>query len=215
MMFYQSTDAQLRSLENRWRPVLNKYRGPIPLGHGVGHMLAESNGVTEPEIRDANRKPIGLMQITRRDGATFGYSEDDLKKPAVNIHIWAKKSFIDSKYLHDTYSAWLHANYDFWLAVRLTFIMGRVNVDNLISVAEASKQSDKITETVQAYMNTATRRFGRFSARDLRRISSHLDDMRHAMTLIDGDNKVSASFTAYATGSPENPVVALGNMNVL
>jgi len=177
-------------------------------------MLAESNGVEDPMIRDANRRPTGLMQINRRDGVRFGYREDELKKPAVNINVWAKKTLRDSKYLHETYTAWAHANYDFWKAVRLVFIVGRTNVENLIDAADANN-TDGITRELQTYMNTTTRRFGRFGWRDLRRISAHLDDMERAMILIDGDNKVSDAFTASVMGSPEHPVVALGSMNLL
>jgi hypothetical protein len=185
------------------------------MGLAMAHMNAESNGETDPTIRDATRRPRGLMQISRRDGARWGVKEDDLVNTTKNIYVWCNKTNRDAELLHNDYSAWTQAGQDFWAAVRLVFIIGRINFDKLVSEASASNTTNGITAALQTYVRENNARVGRFNRRDLRRIADHLDDVFCAMTLIDGPNKISDAFTAPPAITPGNVVNGLGSTIVL
>ncbi len=215
MKFYQVTDTKLRTLEAHWCNVLNRVRGPIPVGLAMAHMNAESNGVPDPPILDATRRPRGLMQISRRDGVRWGVKEDNLINTTKNLYVWCNKTNRDAELLHNDYSAWTQAGQDFWAAVRLVFIIGRINFDKLVSGASASKTTNGITAAIQAYVRANNVRVGRFSRRDLRRIADHLDDVFHAITIIDGPNKISDAFTAPPAITPGNVVDGLGEAIIL
>jgi hypothetical protein len=215
MRLYQVTDTKLRSLEARWRTVLNRVRGPIPMGLAIAHMNAESNGETDPTITDATHRPRGLMQISRRDGVRWGVKEADLVNTTKNLYVWCNKTNRDAELLHNDYAAWTQAGPDFWASVRFVFIVGRINYDKLVSSATVSKSTNAITTALQAYIRANNVRVGRFSRRDLRRIADHLDDVFHAMTIIDGPNKVSNAFTAPPAVTPGNVTTGLGSAIVL
>jgi hypothetical protein len=206
MRYYQVTIARLRKLDETWRTTINRFRGPAPVGLAVAHMNAESNGQTEPTIRDAQRRPIGLMGIPRLVGLRFKYDEDYLKVPVNNIYVWSRKTNLDAHALHNKYgSTWTTPDYDFWLAVRLVFILGDTTLDNLIAAAKSSGDAYTRIAGVQTWVRTKmdkTKRFGRHGYRDLKQLMDHLDDVRNAMVRIDGPDKASYAFSEAPPLSP-------------
>lgn len=213
MRYYQITDARLRSLETTWRSTINRFRGPAPLGLAVAHMVAESNGQTEPTIRDARRRPIGLMGIPRLVGLHFRYTEDYLKIPVNNIYVWALATNRDARNLHEMYSTtWTTPDYDFWLAVRLTFILGDITFKHLTNAALADGSAYARTTGIQSWVRTKmekNQRFSRYGHRDLSYLMDHLDVVRNAMTRIDGVDKASYAFSEAPPLSPGAPHTVL------
>ncbi len=207
MKYYQITSPRLQTLTTSWQATLNRFRGPAPLGLALAHMVAESNGQTEPTIRDARRRPIGLMGIPRLVGLRFRYTEDFLKVPVNNIYVWALKTNQDARLLHATYpTAWTTPNYDFWLAVRLIFVLGDTVFKNLATAASAN------TAAIQSWVRTQmkkTRRFGQHSHRDLTQLMDHLDTVRTAMVRVDGPDKASYAFSEAPALSPGAPHTVL------
>lgn len=219
MKFFQVTPTRVRALEAKWRSTINRLRGPIPLSLAIAHMVAESNGVEEPTIRDAQRYPLGLMQIPRRIGTRFKYDETALKVPTTSIYVWTLKTLNDSAYVHANYASWWSsATYDFWLAVRLFFIMDSKAFNALLKAALDDGSSYKSLSGVQSWVRTKmekTQRFGLFTQRDLTRIMQHLDEVKAAMILLDGPDKASYAFTDAPALTPGTPLSVLGTVNAL
>lgn len=213
MKYFQVTIARLNALDSAWRGTVNRFRGPVPMGLAIGHMLAESNGVTDPAIRDARRRPVGLMGIPRLVGLRFKYSEDFLKVPVNNIYVWSLKTNKDAQYLHQTYkSTWATPDYDFWLAVRLLFIVGDVTFSNIVTTAKASGDAYTRVSGIQTWVRTKmdkTKRFGSYGYRAMTRLMDHLDALRNAMVRLDGSDKVSYAFSEAPTLSPGTPATVL------
>lgn len=217
MQFFQITNARLTLLNEKWRTALNRIRGPIPLGLALSHMVAESNGNTDPTIRDTRRYPLGLMQIPRRIGRRYKYTETSLKISTNNLYVWSLKTLQDSSLIHQNYSWWTTAARDFWLAVRLHFILDHQPFTNLLTAAAAAGSSYKSTSGVQSWIRTQmekTKRFGPFHYRDLINIARHLDEMRDAMQFIDGPDKASYAFTDAPALSPGSTINTLGTVGV-
>jgi hypothetical protein len=171
-------------------------------------MLAESNGVEDPRVRDSKRRPLGIMQIPRWTGKHYGYRETDLKKTTNNIYLWAVATNADAVYLHGTYaSAWTKPKYDFWLAVRLLFIVDRKNFANLYSAASASSAEDAVAQTIISWIQTtmtSTQHVGSFRYRDCVRIARHLQEVEKALLLLDGPDHESDNFGAEVISAPDD-----------
>jgi hypothetical protein len=201
----QVTTSRIRAIDRSWRTVINKYRGPIPVGLVVAHIVAESNGAATPIVRDAKRS-IGMMKVPWRVGKKHGYSETDLEQPVVCLYVWCVQTNEDSARLHKEYpSAWTQANQDFWLSLRLIYILGFTNYNNLAAKAVNTANANALTAAIQTWIRrdmSATQRFGTFRARDLRRIADELDQFRKAIVLLDGPNRVSDRFSQAPWLSP-------------
>jgi hypothetical protein len=213
MRYFQITIARLRKLEEAWRSSLNRFRGPAPMGLAIAHMVAESNGQKTPTIRDARRRPIGLMGIPRREGLRFKYTETYLEIPVNNLYVWALKTNKDAHALHTKYTTtWTTANYDFWLAVRLVFVLGDTTFDNLVADAKSSGDAYTGMSGVQSWVRTKmakNKRYGRYGYRELKYLMDHLDDVRNAMVRIDGPDRASYAFSEAPTLSPGAPHTVL------
>jgi len=213
MKFFQITIARMRSLEETWRSSINRFRGPIPLGLAIGHMIADSNGVAEPTIRDAIRRPIGLMGIPRLTGLDFKYTEEFLVKPVNNIYVWARALNKEALRVHTAHaSTWATPDYDFWLAVRLSFLLGDTTFDNVIAAAVADGSTYKKISGMQTWVRTKmdrTKRFGRHRYRDMNCLMDHLDGMQNAMLRIDGPDKASYAFSEAPPLTPGTVVTAV------
>jgi hypothetical protein len=207
----QITTARLRTVATRWRTQINKYRGVIPTGLAVAHIVAESNGEATPVVRDAKRS-IGLCRIPKLVGQKYSYTEEDLEDPIKNLYVWCLQTNADGKRLSQTYlSAWTQANYDYWLSLRLVFVLGFLNYNNLVEKL-STIVADQVTADLQYWIRntmTGAQRFGTFRARDLRRIADELDQFHSAMKLLDGPNKVSARFYQAPEMNPGGEVEAL------
>ena len=193
----QITTARLQAIDRQWRSLINKYRGPIPAGLAVAHIVAESNGAATPIVRDAKRS-IGMMRIPTKIGLQNGYKEIELKKPLVSLYVWCVQTNKDSKRQHTTYpTMWPQANYDYWLSLRLVFTLGFINFDNLAVKVLHTAAPGALTSAIQTWIRSEMsplQRFGTFRARDLLRIADELDWFRTAMNTLDGPNRVSALF---------------------
>jgi hypothetical protein len=212
MKLYPITTARLRTLEQTWQKTINRFRGPAPMGLALAHMLAESNGKTEPLIWDARRRPVGLMGIPLRVGSRYKYDETYLKVPVNNIYVWSLKTNDDAQYLHQTYpTIWTIPDYDLWLAVRLLFIMGNTSFNNLLTAAKADGSIYTRVSGIQLWVRTRmgkTKPFG-LTLRKIVEIMDHLDDIRRAMQIIDGKDHASYAFSDAPTLSPGAPYTVL------
>ena len=206
----QITTARLRLLDQRWRSVIHKYRGAAPVGFAVAHMIAESNGVEAPTVRDAKRS-TGIMRVPFRIGKQHGYTEEQLEDPVKNIYSWGLLTNANSQRLSRQFAkSWTKANTDFWLSVRLVFVLGFPSYEKLHALVfpkttDITAAVNKTTATIQSWIrNTmkSTQHFGTFNARDLRRIADELDKFTLAMTLLDGPNKVGTHFTMAPAVTP-------------
>lgn len=193
MKLRQITLARLRALETKWRATINKYRGPAPLGLAVASMVAESNGDEDPTLLDPLRRPVGIMQVSLRDGRKFGYGETVLKDTTNNIYVWCLKTNKDAQQLKANFAWWSEAKYDFWLAVRAAFVLGFPTMMRIFATAELLRDATS-TAAVQTYLRTTKKRFGAFSPHDLSHLADHLDEVRTAMTTIDGPDQASYAF---------------------
>jgi hypothetical protein len=193
----QITTARVRAMDHKWRSTVNKYRGPIPTGLAVAHIVAESNGDATPVVKDAKRS-IGLMKVPFRVGRKHGYTEEDLEDPIKNIYVWCIQTNKDSERLRKEYpSAWTEPNYDYWLSLRLIYKLGFTSYNNLATKVSNTATTNQLTAAIQSWIrNTMPKlqRFGTFRARDLRRIADELDLFKNAMVQLDGPNKVSKNF---------------------
>lgn len=212
----QITTARLRTLDQRWRSTVNKYRGAAPVGFAIAHMVAESNGVATPTVRDAKRS-IGIMRIPSRTGLKYGYTEEQLEDPIRNIYTWGLLTNANSQKLQRLYpSSWTVSNRDFWLSVRLLFVLGLVSYKKLFALAlptagAITAASGTTTLAIQTWIRTAmpnTQRAGTFTARDLRRIADELDKFADAIVLLDGVQHISPSFTMAPTVTPDSALDA-------
>lgn len=203
--YYTITRTRVFALAKKWRPTLNNYRGPVPAGLGIAHMLAESNGNEDPTLRNAQLRPVGLMQIPYREGRRLRYTEDALKDTSINIYVWCLLANEHARWLHENNSDWTQPDVDFWVAVRAIFILGRTNFDNLYNSAKSARHTKMtgVAQWVRTEM-TATQRFNGLSRVDLRRIVDHLEEVRATIKDLDGPEWVSARFS-------EGPTVAPGN----
>lgn len=194
----QITTARLQAIDRRWRSTVNKYRGPIPAGLAIAHIVIESNGVATPPVHDAQHS-MGMMRIPQRVGQQNGYIEEDLEDPIKSLYVWCVQTNKDSAQLHKLYSsAWTQANYDFWLSLRLIFVLGFTSYNNLAAKVVATRSVNQGTADMQAWIRTNMpndQRFGTFRVRDLRRIADELDQFKGAMNLLDGPNKISPLFS--------------------
>lgn len=200
MKLYQITSSRLRTLETKWRATINKYRGPVPLGLAVASMVAESNGDTDPTMLDPKRRPIGIMQLSLRDGRKLGYPETALQDTTNNIYAWCLKTNRDAQQMKTHFTWWTSATYDFWLAVRAAYILGFPTVTRVFAAAEQGGASS--TADVQTYLREEARRVSTFSPQDLKQIAAHLDDVRTAMTSIDGPDHASYAFSDAPATAP-------------
>lgn len=193
----QITTARLQAIDRQWRSAINKYRGAIPTGLAVAHIVAESNGAATPVVRDAKRS-IGMMRIPTKVGLQNGYKEAELEKPLVSLYVWCVQTNKDSKQQHTTYpTMWPEPNYDYWLSLRLIFTVGFVVFDNLAAKVLATAPSGALTAAIQSWIRNdmpPLQRFGTFRARDLLRIADELDWFRTSMNTLDGPNRVSSLF---------------------
>jgi hypothetical protein len=210
--FYKITRPRLLALGNKWAPTLNRFRGPIPVGLGIAHMIATTNGDEDPTLRDAQLRPVGLMQIPYREGRRLRYVEKDLKDSTINLYVWCLLANNHAEWLHENYARWTMPNIDFWQGVRLVFIVGRTNFANLYTAAKNAgyyaedsnfAPTAGIMEWIQT-QQTLTQQFNGLSRADLRRIVDHLGEVRTAIQMLDGLNWISARFS-------EGPTVAPGN----
>lgn len=212
MKYYQITTARLRSLEQTWQKTINRFRGPAPMGLALAHMLAESNGKTEPLINDVKRRPVGLMGIPLKIGSRFKYDETALKVPTNNIYVWALKTNQDAQYIHNMYTTyWSIPDYDFWLAVRLLFIIGNTAFNNLIITAKKDGSTYTRISGIQLWVDTLmnkTKQFG-MTRRQMSQVMNHLDSVYFAMKLIDGKDHASYAFSEAPTLSPGAPHTVL------
>lgn len=194
----QITTARLQAINSKWRSTINKYRGPIPAGLAIAHIVAESNGAATPPVRDTKHS-TGMMRIPRRVGQQNGYTEDDLENPIKNLYVWCIQTNKDSSRLHQEYSSdWTEANYDYWLSLRLIFVLGFTSYNKLMTNVAATRTVNQGTADLQAWVRTTmpdTQRCGTFNARDLRRIVDELDQFKNAMNMFDGHNRISALFS--------------------
>jgi len=186
-------------MDRKWRTHVNKYRGPIPAGLAIAHIVIESNGDATPIVRDAKRS-IGMMRIPYRIGLALGYTEEDLEDPIKNLYVWCVQTNKDSARLHKEYpSTWTRPNYDYWLSLRLIYVLGFTSFNNLAAKVSSTTTTDQLTADIQAWIRnsmSSTQRFGTFRARDLLRIADELDLFRKAMQLLDGsDNNTSTLFS--------------------
>ena len=206
MILFQLTTSKLRETDSKWRSTINRFRGPVPPGLGIAHIVALSNGVEDPAPRDPRTRPIGLTQVPTRAGRALGYKEADLIKPGNNIYAWAAKTNQDAVALHQAYpQSWTKAGYDFWLTVHLYFLMTTAFYA-LMLASDATSTTDGVIGALTAWVRNSmqeTQRFGTFSTKDLRRIVDHLDSMRTALVTLDGpDKSVSTTFGAEVTTNP-------------
>lgn len=196
---------------------MNKFRGPIPTGLAVAHIVAESNGAATPVVRDAKRS-IGMMRIPYRVGLRHGCTKEELEEPIKNLYVWCVQTNKDSERLHKEYpSSWTHANYDYWLSLRLIYKMGFTSYNNLAANVVNTATTNQITTAIQSWIRTSMpkmQRFGTFRARDLQRIADELDLFRNAMVLLDGPNKVSTSFSRAPVKNPGGEFEVMRAMSV-
>jgi hypothetical protein len=206
----QITTARLRLLDQRWRSTINKYRGAAPVGLAIAHMVAESNGITNPTIRDTKHS-TGIMRIPFRVGKTYGYTTEELEDPVKNIYCWGLLTNANSQRLIRQFNkSWTKPNYDFWLSVRLIFIIGFTSYEKLFAkvyttTGAITTATDTTTVGLLDWIRnsmTSTQRFGTFNRRDLRRIADELDNFTKAMNLLDGLNRIGDSFTMAPTVTP-------------
>ena len=197
--YHRITVPRLRTLEKKWRATLARFAGPVPGGLGIAHMLAESNGNEDPTLRNAQLRPVGLMQIPYREGRRFKYAQKDLKDPLNNIYVWCLLANEHAKWLHNNFTDWAYPDVDFWVGVRAVFVLGRTNFVNLYDAIEGDDYSRMtgIANWVQTQMNPI-QRFDGLSRADLRRIVDHLEEVRLAIKTLDGPQWVSKRFS----GSP-------------
>ena len=213
----QITTARLQTIDRRWRATVNKFRGPIPMGLAIAHIVVESNGAATPVVRDAKRS-IGMMRIPYRVGLRHGYTEEELEETVKNLYVWCLQTNKDSERLHREYpSNWTQANYDYWLSMRLIYKLGFTSYNNLAAKVINTATTNQITAAIQSWIRTSmptTQRFGTSRARDLRRIADELDLFRNAMTLLDGPNKISALFSQAPAQSPGGEFEIMRAMSV-
>lgn len=218
MTFYQVTLARLRLLEAKWREVINRFRGPIPMGLAIVHMVAESNGDTDPRARDLRRRPIGLMQVPLRDATRVKYNETALKDPTTNIYVWTLITNQHAQQIKTAFSSWwTWPSWDFWCAVRLVWILGLTNTTNLFNAAQASGSEFASAMGSMAWVRTRmsnTQRFGTFDKRTLMKVADHLqDDVLTALNHIDGPRAVPYAFFDAPTIAPANAIARLANVS--
>jgi hypothetical protein len=213
----QITTARLRAIDQKWRSTVNKYRGPVPTGLAIAHIVAESNGDATPVVRDAKRS-IGMMRIPYRVGLRHGYTQEELEEPIKNLYVWCVQTNKDSERLHKEYpSSWTQANYDYWLSLRIIYTLGFTSYNNLAAKVVNTATTNQLTAAIQSWIRTSmpkTQRFGTFRARDLRRIADELDLFRNAMVLFDGPNKVSDLFSQAPAESPGGELEVMRAMSV-
>ena len=213
----QVTTARLQAIDRRWRATVNKFRGPIPTGLAVAHIVAESNGAATPVVRDAKRS-IGMMRIPYRVGLRHGYTREELEEPVKNLYVWCVQTNKDSAQLHKEYpNNWTQANYDYWLSMRLIYKMGFASYNNLAAKIINTATVNQITTAIQSWIRTSMpkmQRFGTLRARDLLRIADELDLFRNAMVLLDGPNKISTLFSRAPAQNPGGEFEVMRAMSV-
>lgn len=201
--YHKITQTRLRALEKKWRGTLNLYRGPVPGGLGIAHMLAVSNGDTDPTLRDVQLRPVGLMQVPYREGRRLRYVAEDLKDPTINMYVWCVLANEHAQWLHENYTDWTSPDIDFWVGVRAVFILGRTNFANLYALVKDDGYSlmTGVTTWVRT-IQTPTQRFNGLSRTDLRRTVDHLEEVRTAIKTLDGPRWVSERFSEGPTVAP-------------
>lgn len=195
------TPTRLRELGAAWHVTLNKYRGAAPLGFAVAHMAST--------VPARARRAVGIMRVPLLTGQGYGYSEAMLEDPTRNIYVWGLLTNQISAELHRRFAtSWATPNPDFWLSVRLSYLMGFTSYTMLHKLAlpttaEVTATAGAVTSALVSWIRDTmlnTQRFGKLTARDLRRTADELELFSKAMALLD-----SAPYVAFTAAPPVTP----------
>lgn len=199
-MFYQITTPRLRSLDAKWRGVINRYKGAAPSGLGVAHMTAESNGNEDPVNRDVRWKPTGIMQVPLRRATKLGYNATTVLTPVNNIYVWGRITNDDANLLKNDYDWWAEANLEFWLTVRLYFILREKAFTSLVRQSSATSLTELQTWITDTMLPSG--HVGTYTRRKMVEFSAHIDSMRRALQSLEGPAHITPLFSKRVIVAP-------------
>jgi len=199
-MFYKITTPRLRTLDAKWRGVINRYKGAAPSGLGVAHMTAESNGQEQPVVRNVQWKPVGIMQVPLRRATPLGYTATTAIVPVNNIYIWGRLTNDDAQRLHDTLNWWTTANNEFWLTVHLYFVLREKAFTSLVRQSAGRSLAELQTWIVNTMPPNG--HVGQYTRRKMVELSLHIDAMRRALQSLEGPAHVTPSFSKRTIVAP-------------
>lgn len=202
MKLFTPSIARLRILSAKWRSSFTSLRTVIPSGLGVIHLATLSDGNEDPPIRDAQLRPIGLMQIPQRIGTRLGFRPEDLAKPINNIYAWCKLTNQDARTLYNLNTTlWTQPLYDFWLTVHLMFLM-QSSFNTLWANANLkTTDTDNVLVVLLAWINDMPKgsHVGHFDYRTMFAIARHITSAQRFLVLLDGPDHATSSFGAEMT----------------
>lgn len=197
MKLFTLNITQLRALNTKWRSAFTSLRTVIPPGLAIIHLAALSNGSEDPPVRDAQVRPVGLMQIPQRTGKRLGFRTEDLAKTPNNIYAWCKLTNQDARTLYslDT-TLWTAPTYDFWLTVHMMFLLGTSFSTLWENANPKTTNADAIFTLLLAYITDMekTAHIGAFHYRDMQTFARHLTRAQRFLKTLDGPDHPTAAF---------------------